>query len=63
VHVFELGLHAQFVGEIVDVKADEAILDANGMPDAEKLKPIIYATGTQRWDGIGPCLEQAFSIG
>ena len=36
-HVFELGLHTQFVGQILDVKADEEVLDAAGMPDMEKV--------------------------
>src|SRR5512137_19397 len=31
----ELGLHTQFVGEILDIKADESVLDAKGMLDIE----------------------------
>ena len=40
--VFELGLHTQFVGEIMDVKADESVLNAKGAIDIEKVKPIIF---------------------
>ncbi len=63
VQVLELGLHTLFVGEIVDVKADESILNDSGVPDAEKLKPIVFAPGTQRYYGLGACLGQAFAIG
>ncbi len=31
-HVFELGLHTQFVGQIMDVKVDEAVLGSEGPP-------------------------------
>jgi flavin reductase (DIM6/NTAB) family NADH-FMN oxidoreductase RutF len=63
VHVIELGLHTQFVGEILDVNADPSILDSNGMPDAAKLKPIVYAPGTKRYHGLGPSLGQGFDVG
>lgn len=46
VKTLELGLHTQFIGEILDIKADEQIL-TNGEPDIEKVKPIIYATGAR----------------
>lgn len=62
-HVFELGLHTQFVGEILDVKADEEMLDAAGKPDIEKLRPMLYATECREYYGIGQSLGQAFSIG
>ena len=52
-HVFDLGLHAQFVGQIVDVKADEAVLDASGMPDILKILPIIFSPGDRGYYGIG----------
>jgi flavin reductase (DIM6/NTAB) family NADH-FMN oxidoreductase RutF len=31
-HVIDLGLHTQFVGQILDVKSDEDVLDAAGAP-------------------------------
>jgi flavin reductase (DIM6/NTAB) family NADH-FMN oxidoreductase RutF len=63
VHTIELGLHTQFVGEIIDVKADPSILDANGLPDIEKLKPIVFGPQIRTYHGIGAFLGQAFSIG
>jgi flavin reductase (DIM6/NTAB) family NADH-FMN oxidoreductase RutF len=62
-HSFELGLHTQFVGEIVDVKADRSVLGADGLPDILKLKPLIFDTGHRGYYGIGSLLGQAFSVG
>jgi flavin reductase (DIM6/NTAB) family NADH-FMN oxidoreductase RutF len=62
-HTFELGLHTQFVGEILDVKADQASLGEGGVPDLEKLRPIIFAPAVQAYYGIGHRLGKAFSIG
>lgn len=61
--IVELGLHTQFVGEIMDVKADPSVLTENGVPDITKVKPIIFAPGNRRYYRVGSCLEQAFSIG
>jgi flavin reductase (DIM6/NTAB) family NADH-FMN oxidoreductase RutF len=62
-HTFEIGLHTQFVGEIVDVKVDESVMDANGNPDIEKVKPIIYATSSKSYYGVGKKIGDAWSIG
>lgn len=43
--IHELGSHRQFIGKVIDVKADEAILDAKGNVDINLLNPIIYAAG------------------
>ena len=62
-HSFKIGLHTQFIGEIVDVKVDESVMDANGNPDIEKVKPIIYATSSKTYHGIGKKIGNAWSIG
>lgn len=62
-HVTELGSHTQFVGQIIDVKADPSVLNENGLPDIERVKPIIYEPGNRRYYSIGSCVGQAFSIG
>ncbi len=62
IHSFEIGLHTQFIGEIVNIKADENILDEN-VPDIEKVKPILYAPENRKYYGIGESLGKAFSIG
>ena len=62
-HVFDLGLHTQFVGQILDVKADEEVLDTAGMPDVLKVLPIVFSPGNQLYYGIGEALGQAFATG
>jgi len=62
IHTIEIGLHTQFIGEILDVKADEAVLD-KGFPDIEKVRPIIFGPEIRTYHGIGKYLGQAFSIG
>ena len=62
-HVFELGLHTQFVGQIMDVKADEAVLGTTGHPEIEKIRPIIFSPGSREYHGVGASLGQAFAIG
>lgn len=63
VHQIELGLHTLFVGEILDVKANEEVLDDKGVPDVEKLKPFFYAPEDNAYYGTGKRLGDAFSIG
>jgi len=62
-HTLEIGLHTQFVGEIVDVKADADVLDASGAPDAARIAPLIFATGSRAYHALGPAVGQAFEIG
>jgi flavin reductase (DIM6/NTAB) family NADH-FMN oxidoreductase RutF len=63
IHILEIGLHTQFVGEIIDVKADESILNEKGLPDIEKVKPIIFTPETRSYHKVGAYLGAAFSIG
>lgn len=63
-HVFDLGAHTQFIGEILDVKAEEAVLGKNGSPEIEKCKPFLFAPdGGLGYYGIGHFLGRAFSVG
>jgi len=57
-HTLEIGLHTQFIGEIVDIKIDEDVLGEKGLPDIEKIKPIIFAPGTQTYHGVGTYLGE-----
>jgi len=63
VQVFELGLHTQFVGRILDVKADEEVLDPTGMPDILKVLPVIFSPGNRVYYGVGASLGYAFAVG
>ena len=51
------------VGEIVNVSADESILDENGKVDAKLLDPIIYDSVTHAYWNFGEKVGQAFSDG
>ncbi|MCX7722515.1 MAG: flavin reductase family protein [Verrucomicrobiae bacterium] len=59
----ELGLHTQFVGEIVDVKADEEVLGPGNSVDLLKLRPILFTPEPYRYYGVGAFLGNAFSVG
>jgi len=62
-HVIELGLHTQFVGEILDVKAEESIFGEQGTLDIEKVDPFFYVPGSGVYRAIGRYLAKAHSIG
>ena len=59
----EIGLHTQFIGEIMDVKAEAEFLGDDGLPDIEKVRPIIFAPEGRSYHGVGKYLGKAFSIG
>jgi flavin reductase (DIM6/NTAB) family NADH-FMN oxidoreductase RutF len=59
----ELGLHTQFIGEIIDVKADESVLTEGGVLDVEALKPIMFLIAAQAYYGVGEMVGKAYSIG
>lgn len=62
-HTIELGLHTQFVGEIVDVKVEETALSGDGRADIKKVKPLVFTPDTQAYYGIGDFVAAAFSVG
>jgi len=62
-HVVEIGLHTQFIGEIVDVKADAEVFGDDGFIDIMRIKPLIYDTSHKGYHGVGPLLGKAFNIG
>ncbi len=62
-HTIEIGVHIHFIGEIVDIKADEEMLNDNGAPDIEKVRPVLFAPELQAYFGVGDFLGKAFSIG
>lgn len=35
-HTVEIGLHTQFIGEIMDIKADESVLNEKGIRISER---------------------------
>jgi len=63
IHTIEIGLHTQFIGQILDVKVDEEFLTEKGHPDVEKIKPFMFAVESRGYYGLGPYLGDAFSVG
>lgn len=61
--VVEIGLHTQFVGEIIDVKADKAILGEKDLPDVELLRPLVFSPVLRKYHGVGSYAGKAFEIG
>ena len=51
------------IGEIVNVSADERVLDESGVIDVKKLNPIIYDGATHAYWSFGEKVGQAFSDG
>lgn len=63
VESMDLGLHTIFIGEVLDVKADQSILDTGGMPDIEKLQPFSYDPAKRMYYRTGSQLAKSHSIG
>ena len=51
------------IGQIVNVSADESILDADGKIDAAKLDPISFDAASNAYWNLGKKVGQAFSDG
>lgn len=61
--VHPIGCHVQFVGEIVDCKAEPSVLDERGLPDMEKVRPLIYVPESGTYYGVGSRIGKAYSLG
>lgn len=56
----DLGLHTMFVGEVLDIRVDENLLDENKHVLAERLEMVVY---TGHYFTTGQNLGKGFSIG
>ena len=63
VHVFDLGVHTQFIGEVINVKVDSSIHENDRQPLIEQIKPLIFAPGDGSYYVIGDEVGKAFSAG
>jgi len=63
VDVAEIGLHVQFIGEVVDAKADESIIGSGGAVDITRLRPLVYAVDSQDYHAVGAAVGKVFSAG
>jgi hypothetical protein len=51
-----------FIGEIMQSYVNEDCI-SDGQPDAAKIDPLIYSTGTSQYHRLGEVIGKAFSIG
>ena len=59
----EIGVHMHLIGEILDVKVDDSLLAADGLPDILKVNPVLYAPESRDYYAVGRKLGKAFAIG
>jgi flavin reductase (DIM6/NTAB) family NADH-FMN oxidoreductase RutF len=62
-HTIELGVHTQFIGEILDAKVDADVLDEHGRLDVTALRPFVYAAGEGGYWAVGECIGRSYTIG
>lgn len=62
IQVVELGLHTQFIGEVLDAKIDDAIQEKNHAM-IEQIKPLIFAPDSMNYYKIGEQIAKAYTIG
>ena len=63
IHTYEIGLHTQFIGEIVDIKADEEVLNGKDIPLMEKVAPFVFGHGIREYWALGEAIGRAYDIG
>jgi flavin reductase (DIM6/NTAB) family NADH-FMN oxidoreductase RutF len=63
IHTYEIGLHTQFIGEIVDTKVDEDILNDKGLPRMEKVAPFVFGYGILEYWALGEIIGRGFEMG
>ena len=61
--VISIGLHTQFIGEIVDVKASEMMMAGERFLGIEKVRPIIFAPESGDYYALGEFLAKAYNVG
>jgi flavin reductase (DIM6/NTAB) family NADH-FMN oxidoreductase RutF len=61
--VVEIGAHTQFIGEILDVKIEEKVLDVEGKPVLSKINPLTFDVIRSEYSGPAKVVGKAFSAG
>ncbi|WP_458455688.1 flavin reductase family protein [Methanobrevibacter sp.] len=62
-HIAEVGLHTQITGEIVNVQAEEDVLDDKGKISYEMLNPICYDDVSHSYFKIGDFTAKSHKTG
>ena len=59
----EIGVHTQFIGEILDVRVDESVIGRDGKPDIEEIRPFAYDSIRREYYGLSGVIAEAFTVG
>ena len=59
----EIGSHTQVIGEIIDMKVDQAALDSENRIVIEQLEPFYCSPDDRRYRGLGAALGAAYADG
>ncbi|MGI6368715.1 MAG: flavin reductase family protein [Anaerolineae bacterium] len=59
----ELGSHTQFIGEVLEAHAEQAVLGPDGLPDIALVRPAVFDPAGGHYHGLGDDLGRAFTIG
>ena len=63
IHVYEIGLHTQFIGEVLDVKIDSSVVSDDGSPDIQKIRPFVISPEVGGYNGVNEIIGRAFVLG
>jgi flavin reductase (DIM6/NTAB) family NADH-FMN oxidoreductase RutF len=58
----DVGSHDLVVGEILQTHTSESCL-TDGKPDPEKIDPLVYSPGVQKYQRLGAVVADAFHVG
>ncbi|MDD6088252.1 MAG: flavin reductase family protein [Desulfovibrionaceae bacterium] len=61
--IHTLGSHSFFFGEVLDVKVRQDCLRADGIPDPEKIDPLIFIPLAREFWSLGTFVAKTFSAG
>ncbi len=57
----EIGLHTQFIGQIMDVLIDESCLDENWKPSLDAINPFCYDSASKHYYSVGEKILRGFT--
>ena len=63
IHTYEIGLHTQFIGEIIDTLADAKVISKDKKVSMKKIDPFLYSAPDRKYYAMGSFIGNAFSIG
>lgn len=63
INSIEIGLHTEFIGEIMDIKVEEYLLNEQGRVDISKLDPVLYTPEAREYYSRGKYIGRGFEIG